>query len=394
MRLFCFCDKILNMDEKLKNLLERGVTEIIVKEHLVKALQSGKKLRVKFGIDPTSPDLHLGHAVVLRKLREFQELEHKIILIIGDLTATIGDPSGRSETRQALPSKEVESNMKEYLKEAGKILDVKKCEVAYNSNWFKKDGLAKLLEIAKAVNIGQVLEREDFDKRIKSGHGITILEELYPIFQGWDSVEVKADVEIGGADQKFNLLMGRRIQRYFGLPEQDIITVPLLEGMDGVRKMSKSYGNYIGLSEKPDEMFGKVMKIPDSLIKKYFLLLTDLEPPKNFGFYETKKLLAETIVKMYHGENAGKKALENFTRVFSKKELPGDLNELKITNRELGIVDLLIATGVQSKSEARRLISQRAVEINGGVRENPEEILTLHKGDVLKIGKKKFFRIS
>lgn len=394
MRLFCFCDKILNMDEKLKNLLERGVTEIIVKEHLVKTLRSGKKLRVKFGIDPTSPDLHLGHAVVLRKLREFQELEHKIILIIGDLTATIGDPSGRSETRQTLSSKKVESNMKEYLKEAGKILDVKKCEVAYNSNWFKKDGLAKLLEIAKAVNISQVLEREDFDKRIKSGHGITILEELYPIFQGWDSVEVKADVEIGGADQKFNLLMGRRIQRYFGLPEQDIITVPLLEGMDGVRKMSKSFGNYIGLSEKPDEMFGKIMKIPDSLIEKYFLLLTDLEPPKNFGFYETKKLLAETIVKMYHDENTGKKALENFTRVFSKKELPEELNELKITNRELGIVDLLIATGVQSKSEARRLISQRAVEINGGVRKNPEEILTLHKGDVLKIGKKKFFRIS
>lgn len=377
----------------IANMLDRGVEEIIVREHLKKTLESGKKLRVKFGIDPTSPDLHLGHAVVLRKLREFQELGHKIILIIGDFTAQIGDPSGRSETRKPLSEKRIKENLKNYLSQAGKIIEVKKAEIHYNGEWFKKNGLAVILELVKSASVQQTLEREDFQKRLKENKEISLLETLYPLFQGYDSFAIKSDVELGGTDQKFNLLMGRRVQRHFGLPEQDILTVPLLEGTDGVRKMSKSFGNYIGLNENPNEMFAKVMKIPDGLIEKYFTLLTDVEKPKGLANYESKKLLAETIVKIYHGEKTAGKAKENFERVFSKKELPEELEELRITNYQLPITELLITAGIESKSEARRLIEQNAVEINGAVKNKPQEILRLHRGDTLKIGKKKFFKI-
>ncbi|MEK7514305.1 MAG: tyrosine--tRNA ligase, partial [Patescibacteria group bacterium] len=227
----------ISKEEKIKNLLERNVQEVIEVEHLRKLLLNGKKLRVKLGIDPTSPDLHLGHAVILRKLREFQDLGHKVVLIIGDFTGKIGDPSGRSETRKPLTDKQVKENMKSYLKQAGKVINIKKAEVVFNSRWFVKDGIQKMIELATASSIQQVLRRADFKKRIAEDSDITLLEILYPLFQGYDSLKIKADVELGGIDQKFNLLMGRRVQRHFGMKEQDILMVPLLEGLDGVKKM-------------------------------------------------------------------------------------------------------------------------------------------------------------
>jgi len=392
------------MTEITKKILERGVEEIIDKNHLETALKSGKKLRVKLGIDPTAPDIHLGHTVVLRKLRQFQDASHKAVLIIGDFTAQIGDPSGHAEARRPLSEKEVKTNLKKYLVQAGKVINIKKAEIRYNSEWHKKKGLKVMLGLAKAATIQQVLKREEFQKRMKAGSDISVLEILYPLFQGYDSVAVKADVELGGTDQKFNLLMGRRVQRYFNLPEQDIILLPLIEGTDGVRKMSKSYGNYIGLDEKPREMFGKIMSIPDSLIQKYFIALTDIDPPKNLRPRDQKLLLAETIVKMYHGKNAAGKAKENFVKVFSRKELPKNLPQLKLKTSAKGgsasggknykLIELLIRAGVPSKSEARRLILQKAVEINGAVKTDPNEKLNLHGGEVLKIGKKKFFKIK
>ncbi len=435
--------------EKLKNLLERGVEEMIVKNDLESALKSKKKLRIKLGIDPTSPDLHLGHSVVLRKLKQFQDLGHKIILIIGDFTAQIGDPSGRSETRKPLAEKEIKQNFKNYLMQASKIIDVKKTEIRYNSEWLKKNGLDKFLEIARGISIQQLLEREDFQKRFyffgkcKNGHKIktplpgettyerdksyshggsnklncptcgeniepldqlkgtvllaapiSTLEILYPLLQGYDSVAMKADVEIGGTDQKFNLLMGRRIQRHFGIKEQNVITIPLLEGTDGIKKMSKSYGNYIGINETPKNMFGKIMAVPDKLIRKYFSLLTDIDKPENLNNYEAKILLAETIVSKYHSVELAKKAKEEFIKTFSKKEIPEEIQSLKVKKESLKILDLLICAGITSKSEARRLIEQKAIEINNGIKINPNEKLHLRTGDVLKIGKKRFYKIS
>lgn len=357
-------------------------------------MSPGKKLRVKLGIDPTAPDIHLGHTVPLRKLRQFQDAGHQVVLIIGDFTATIGDPSGKSEERKPLSVGEAKANMKKYLEQAGKVINVKKAEIRYNSEWHKKEGSEAMLELARAASIQQVLRRADFQERLGGGGDVSLLEILYPIFQGYDSVKVKADVEIGGTDQKFNLLMGRRVQRHFGMAEQDIITLPLIEGTDGVRKMSKSYGNYIAVDEKPDEMFGKLMSVPDNLIEKYFVLLTEVDPPKNLGPYENKKLLARTIVGMYHGKKEAEKAEEKFIKTFSKKEAPEEMKELKIKNKEVGLINLLIEGGTLSKSEARRLILQNAVEINSQVKNNPNEILTLQGGEILKIGKHKFFKIS
>ena len=260
------------MDE----LLSRNVEEVMEKDHLRAALFSGKKLRVKFGIDPTSPDLHLGHAVVLRKLREFQDLGHVAVLIIGDFTAQVGDPSGRSETRKMLSADEVKHNEKEYLRHAGKVLDIKKAEIFHNNEWFARAGLAEVMQLTAAASMQQILRRADFKKRLAANVDVTMLEMLYPLLQGYDSVQVRADVELGGTDQLFNLLMGRQVQKRFGVPEQDILTVPLLEGLDGKKKMSKSYGNYIGLDDEPADMFGKVMSLPDALVSRYFIFCTGL----------------------------------------------------------------------------------------------------------------------
>lgn len=384
----------------VKTLLERGVVEVIERGHLEKALESGKKLRIKYGIDPTAPDLHLGHTVSLRKLRQFQDAGHRAVLIIGDFTAQIGDPTGKSETRKPLSEKEVKKNMKAYLEQVGKVINIKKTEIYYNSKWFKKEGLGSIFELARAATIQQLLHRADFRKRIDEGGDVTMLEAFYPLFQGYDSVKVRADVEIGGTDQKFNLLMGRKIQRYFKMAEQDIMTLPILEGTDGIHKMSKSLGNYIGINEKAEIMLGKIMSVPDNLILKYAELLTDLPLDKMSSLSEkdprgAKLELARTIVAMYHDEKSAKKAEEEFVRVVSKKEAPSEVKSFKLKVESLPLVDLLVETKMaSSKSEARRLVEQGGVKINGERQSDPMKMINLKKEILLQAGKRNFLKVK
>lgn len=395
----------VNKDEGTVNaLLSRGVEEVIETEHLRARLIKGEKLRVKLGIDPTAKDLHLGHTVVLRKLKQFQDAGHQAVFIIGDFTATIGDPSGRDTLRPSLTKEQIKENMKNYLAEAGKIININKAEIRHNSDWYKNKNLKDLMELASKFTIARLLERDDFQKRLKNDQDISFLEILYPILQGYDSLEVRADVELGGTDQKFNLLMGRKVQKRFGQAEQDILTVPLIEGLDGVKKMSKSLGNYIGISDEAADMFGKVMSIPDGLIVKYFTLLTDMSQEDIELFRkdwqnpslaknspkEWKERLGLEIVRMYHGEKEAQKAKEEWEKVFSKKELPTDIPEYS------GAGELVTqwAVGIQlapSQSEIKRLIEQRAVKING-------EVITdwkvLKSGDIVQIGPRKFAKVK
>lgn len=376
------------------DLLGGGVAEVIVREELERQFASGRKLRVKFGVDPTAPDLHLGHTVPLRKLRQFQDAGHQAVLIIGDFTAMIGDPTGHSEARQPLTEDAVRHNMQTYLRQAGKVIDLNHCEVRYNSEWLQGEGvLQKILELFRTSTIQQVLHRADFKKRLAAGEDLTLLEIQYPLFQGYDSVMVKADVEIGGTDQKFNLLMGRQVQRHYQMSEQNLVITPLLEGTDGFKKMSKSVDNYIGLDEPPQDMFGKLMAVPDALMPKYFELLTDISIPLEQHPRDTKLLLAERIVTMYHGQVAAQAAAEHFLKVFSRKEKPTAMTELPISNTQLPILELLLKAGIKSKSEARRLIEQGGVKINDDKKIDPEEILTLQPDSILQIGKRGFFRI-
>ncbi len=393
----------MKSSEIISTILERGVEEVIVKTHLERSLREGKKLRVKFGIDPTAPNIHLGHSVPLRKLKQFQDAGHTIVLIIGDFTARIGDPSGRNDMRKPLSEKEIKENMKGYLKEAGLILDVKKAEIHHNSEWHEKKGLTHILSIAQSATIQQVLKRDDFKKRIESDSDISLLELFYPVLQGYDSVEVNADVEIGGTDQKFNLLMGRRVQRHFGMEEQDVLTVPLLEGTDGVKKMSKSVGNYIALGDEPNDMFGKIMTIPDSLIEKYYTLLTD-EKADISDPYASKTHLAEIVTELYHGKKNAEKAKDFFVTTFSKKEISEDIPELFIekyfwdttisgnTSTAFAIVKRINPD--MSNSEIRRLIEQGGLSIDAQKKQDPEEVIPEPKKDMLvKVGKKRFVKI-
>jgi len=395
--------KIITDEKKIDEILNIGVEEVIEKDHLINAMKSGRQLRIKFGIDPTMPDLHLGHGVPLRKLRQFQDLGHKAVLIIGDCTAMIGDPSGRSETRKILSSAEIKKNMKNYLRQAGKVLDLKKSELHYNSEWLNKD-MTTILELTKAGTIQQVLHRSDFKKRIENDQDITLLEMLYPLLQGYDSVATKADVEIGGTDQKFNLLMGRRVQRYYKIPEQDIITLPLLEGVDGDKKMSKSFGNYINLDEKPVNIFGKIMSIPDPLIIKYMKLCTDIpfaeiEKTENsikdhfINPRDAKIKLAYEIVKIYHGEKKAKEAEENFIKTFQKKEIPNEMEEINAGWGDL-LVDILVKNKIlTSKSEWRRLILGNAIHDLTKNQSITDPNLKILESLTLKIGKKRFVKI-
>lgn len=378
----------------VKILLERGVVEVIERNHLEKALESGKKLRIKYGADPTAPDLHLGHAAALRKLKEFQDLGHKIVFIIGDYTAQIGDPSGRSKARPMLSEKEVKANAKTYFQQVGKILDAKKIEIRYNGEWFRKMNLAVLIKLMAKFTVQRILERDDFSKRLRDGTEIYSHEILYPIMQAHDSVMVEADVELGGADQKFNMLAGRDLQRHLGLPEQDVITIPLLIGTDGVKKMSKSLGNYIGITENPEVMFGKIMSIKDELIDQYFDLCTDkkrtIENPR-----EAKLELARTIVAMYHGEKSAKEAEEEFIRVVSNKEAPTKVENFELKAKSLPLVDLLVeAKLASSKSEARRLVEQGGVKINEEKQADPNQMVDLKKEVLLRVGKRKFLKVK
>ncbi len=393
------------MIQYMNIILERGTDEIIEAEHLKNRLEKGDKLRVKLGIDPTAKDLHLGHTVVLRKLRQFQDAGHKAIFIIGDFTALIGDPSGRNELRPTLTLEQIQENMKNYLAEAGKVINLETAEIRYNSEWLGNKGPAFLMELASKFTVARMLERDDFQKRLKNDQDVGVLEIIYPILQGYDSVAVKADVELGGSDQKFNLLMGRKVQKRYGQQEQDILTCPLIEGLDGVKKMSKSLGNYIGISDAAEDMFGKVMSLPDSLMVKYFTLLTDvnydeiellkkdlLNPslaknnPKQW-----KEKLAREIVKMYHGPEAAQMASENFDKVFSKGELPENIEEMEGSRTYL--IDFMYDNRlVESKSEAKRLFEQKAVRVNESVITEWE--YKLRSGDIVQIGPRKFVRIK
>jgi tyrosyl-tRNA synthetase len=393
----------------MNEILERGVDEIIEQDHLKKRLQNGDKLRVKLGIDPTAKDLHLGHTVVLRKLRQFQDAGHQAVFIIGDFTALIGDPSGRSDLRPVLTSEQIKENLKNYLKEAGKVINIKKAEVRYNSEWLAGQGPGFIMELASKFTVARMLERDDFQKRIKNDQDVGVLEIMYPILQGYDSVAVKADVELGGTDQKFNLLMGRKVQKRYGQPEQDILTCPLIEGLDGVRKMSKSLGNYVGLSDKPADMFGKIMSVPDSLMVKYFTLLTDVpideieqlkkereilgttptRSPK-----EWKEKLAHELVRIYHSPQDADKALAEFDKVFSRRESPTEMPEFSGSGTML--LEFLTKHGfAKSKTEGKTLFDQGAIKINNEVAGvNTSWNYELKSGDTIQVGSHRFAKIK
>ncbi|HDO23847.1 MAG TPA: tyrosine--tRNA ligase [bacterium] len=379
-------------ESKIEKLLTRGIKEVIEKEHLEKRLRKGEKLRIKNGADPTAPDLHLGHTVVLSKLKEFQDLGHQIVFIIGDFTARIGDPSGRTASRPALSKEQINANAKTYFKQVGKILDIKKTEIYYNSEWFLKEGWSEVLEVAGKFTIQRVLERDDFEKRIKSGTEIAINEILYPLMQAYDSVKIKADVEVGGTDQKFNMLAGRTLQGRMKQAKQDIITVPILSGLDGRKKMSKSLGNYIGVAETPDSQYGKIMSIPDSLLEEYFTLLTDLTFDKKGNPRDAKMRLAYEVVKIYHNENEAKKAQENFVKLFQKKEIPKDIPEIFAEKGEkLG--DILVKNKIiASKGEFRRLVKSKAVDVKGEAISDTSSVVA--RPIVVKVGKRKFVKIK
>lgn len=374
------------------NGLLNNAGEIADKEHLVSALASHKKLRVKFGIDPTAPDLHLGHTVPLRKLRAFQDAGHTAVLIIGDFTAMIGDPTGKSATRPTLTKEQVAANAETYLAQAGKVITIAKAEIRHNSEWLA-GSLPKLIELFNKVSIQQVLHRADFKKRMEGGTDISMLEIMYPLLQGYDSVAVKADLEIGGTDQTFNMLMGRRVQRAMDVPEQDVMSLPLIEGTDGIQKMSKSLGNYIALTDAPNDMFGKIMSVPDTLMPKYFTLLTDVAMPTDMKPRDAKALLARTIVAMYHGSKAGESAKREFINIHAKKEMPAEMPELRIADAALKIVNLLLLAGIKSKAEARRLVEQGGVKIDGTAVTDADGTAAVKDGSILQIGKLKFWKI-
>lgn len=404
-------------DKKIEALLTRRVEEVIDRGHLEKQLAAGRKLRVKLGIDPTSPDIHIGRAVTLWKLREFQEMGHKVVFIVGDFTGLIGDTSDKDAERPMLSEAQVQRNIKTYFKQAAKIVDPEKSEMHYNSKWLKKLGFLEIGRMADAFGLHEFESRENISKRLHAGKRVSVRELLYPLMQGYDSVAVRADLEIGGTDQRFNLLAGRTIQPLYGQLPQDILTLTLMEGTDG-RKMSSSWGNVIKITEAPDEMFGKVMSIADALIKKYFVLATRVETAEIEEIMrlpnprDQKVVLAKKITELYHGAKAAESAEENFEKKFGKIK---DLDQIK-ADRVLsaaragqilrvaggytlqGLVGILVIGGlVASKSEARRKIAEGAVRINGEKLElsavSSGRIHTLSKGDIIKLGKR-FLRIE
>jgi tyrosyl-tRNA synthetase len=385
--------------------VNRGAVNIEVADHLQAAVESGHKLRVKLGIDPSSPDIHLGHAVVLGKLRDFQDLGHTAVLIIGDFTARIGDPSGQSTTRRPLEPDEIKANAKTYLEQVFKVVDPDKTEVRHQSEWFDELSLADVIRIAGKVTLAQITTRDDFRKRLDGNSVIGMHELLYPMLQGYDSVAVAADVELGGTDQLFNLLFARDIQRESGMPPQDVLTMPLLEGLDGVQKMSKSLGNHVGVADPPAEMFGKVMSVPDELIGRYFLLavgssqeevaviekrLAGGENPR-----DVKAELSRAIVKRFHSAEEAAAAEEAFTAQFRRREQPEEIEEKKLPGGATRVVDALVALDLAtSKGEARRLVSQRGVKINGTTVQDVNSAYSAAEGDVWQVGKRRYVRVK
>ncbi len=387
--------------EEQVELLKEGTVEIIEERELLEKIKKKGKLTVKAGFDPTAPDLHLGHTVLIQKLRQFQQLGHDVYFIIGDFTAMIGDPTGRSETRPPLSREEVLKNAETYKNQVFKILDPKKTKIVFNSQWLEKLGTKGLIELSAKYTVARMLERDDFHKRYKSGNPIYIHEFLYPLLQGYDSVAIKADVELGGTDQKFNLLVGRDIQREYGLEPQVCITLPLLVGTDGVRKMSKSYGNYIGITEEPKTMFSKLMSISDDLMWDYYTLLTDYTKAdiekfkKEMHPMEAKKQLAFYIVERFHSREEAKRAKEFFERTFSKREFPEDAQEIKLGEKVLSAVDFLLEIGaVGSKNEARRIITGGGLKIDGEKITDPKKEIKIEGELHVQVGKKRFFKVK
>ena len=381
--------------------LARGATEIISPPELAAKLALGRPLRIKLGMDPTAPDLHLGHSVVLKKLRDFQDAGHTVIFLVGDFTAMIGDPTGRNETRKPLSREQIERNAETYRTQAFKILDRESTEVRFNSEWMNELGVAKLIEIAAKVSVARLLERDDFEKRLAAEEPLFLHELLYPVIQGYDSVALEADLEIGGTDQKFNMLVGRELQRHYGQAPQAVMTMPLLEGLDGVRKMSKSLGNYVGLTDKPEDMYGKLMSAPDKLMVRYYELLTIATPEeiaavKSGGMHpmEAKKRLARTIVTEYHGAPASTRAEEYFESKHQRREVPASAQVYRIAE-DLWICELMKQLQfTPSTSEARRLVSQGAVRVDGHTITDVNFRFVPGEHKVLEVGKRRVARIE
>jgi len=377
------------------SLIRRGTNEIISEEELVKKLNSGKKLRIKLGVDPTAPDLHLGHSVIINKLKVFQDLGHQIVFLIGDFTARIGDPSGRSATRPMMTEEQIMKNIKTYQDQVFKILDREKTEVVFNSKWLNALGIEGLLKLASKHTVAQMLVRDDFEKRFKADIPISIVEFMYPLLQAYDSVALQADVELGGNDQKFNLLLGRDMQRDAGQEPQVVITMPLLVGTDGVKKMSKSYNNYIALNDKPQDMFGKLMSISDDLMMFYYELLTqeNLDEIKQMHPKEAKMKLGSIIVERYWGKEAAENAKNEFNKIFANKDLPTEIEEYKCDKDKIKLSELLfVSKMVSSKNEARRLIEQGGAKVDNEKVTSDTEI-EIKNGMILQAGKRKFKKI-
>ncbi len=388
-------------------LIERGVSEILVRDELIEKLKLNRPLRIKAGFDPTAPDLHLGHTVLLQKLRHFQELGHEVTFLIGDFTGMIGDPTGKSVMRKPLTREQVADNAKSYTEQVFKVLDPEKTRVRFNSEWMDKKSAADMIMLASRQTVARMLERDDFSKRYQGGQAIAIHEFIYPLVQGQDSVELEADVELGGTDQKFNLLVGRELQKQAGQSQQVVITMPLLVGLDGVQKMSKSLGNHIGINEPPNEMFGKLMSVSDELMWDYFDLLSDLptaevaelkrsaeageENPRNI-----KVKLAQELVARFHDQTAAVAALIDFETRFKQGAIPDDIPELVLSsNQTMPIAALLKAAGLTaSTSEAMRMIKQNAVKIDGERVADPKHQVVLESEHVYQVGKRKFARVS
>jgi len=393
-------------DADLKRLLHRGVSEIINEEELVKMLQWGRPLRLKQGFDPSFTDIHMGHVVGLRKLRQFQELGHQVVLIVGDWTARIGDPSGRSATRPMLTAEEVKRTAQTYMDQFFKIVDKDKTEVRWQSAWFEKFGLEDVIRLTSKFTVAQFLAREDFARRYAAQHPIAITELLYPLMQGYDSVVVEADVEFGGTDQVFNCMVGRELQEMMGQKPQQVFLMPLLIGTDGVQKMSKSLGNYIGVTDPPNDMYGKAMRINDEMITPYLELLTDVPDDEIMHFsarmaegkinpMEVKKRLAHELVKDFWSLKDAGEAAEHFARTVQHKEVPEDMPVLKVTAGSTATLsgELSRAGLAKSRSEARRLIDQGAVEINGKAVKEDISIEKVDGGSIIKVGKRRFVKV-
>ncbi|MCS0673523.1 tyrosine--tRNA ligase [Cytobacillus firmus] len=401
----------LNEVKRQMSIYTQGVQDIIPLEDLeakvAKSVLQNKPLKIKLGLDPSAPDVHLGHTVVLNKMRQFQENGHIIQLIIGDFTGKIGDPTGKSVARKQLTDQEVKHNAKTYFEQFAKVIDMEKVELHYNSKWLSELKFEDVIQLAGKITVARILERDDFEERIALGKPISLHEFFYPLMQGFDSVVLESDIELGGTDQHFNILMGRHFQEKFGKEKQVALLMPLLEGLDGVEKMSKSKKNYIGIDEIPQEMYGKAMSIPDKLMTKYFELVTDFTPEQiqttqkqletgELHPRDAKMLLGKTIVRMYHGIDAAEQAEHNFISVFQKGSMPDDIPVMEWKgNKETSIVELLVGLEMlSSKSEARRMIDNRGVKVDGKQVDNPKLTLIVTDGLIVQVGKRKFVKVK